>query len=426
MNPRTPDPAREPVPAPVPPPPSPSPGTGPAQPPAPAAGAPAPAPDPDPGLERWRLILGAAAERHTGPLHGEAAARDAALDWLYGRDEDLRRRGVRRGPSATREGGSGPSQLTAVDWLDDIHRLFPKETVERLERDAVEQYEIHEIVTDPDVLARVEPSQTLLRAVLRTKHLMNPQVLAAARRIVETVVRQLMERLRPEVRRAFTGSRSRRPSRLPLARDFDFRGTIRANLAHYQPRERRLLIREPRFHSRTRRHLEQWQLVLLVDQSGSMAGSVIHSAVTAACLWSLPGLRTHLVAFDTQVVDLTGEVTDPVEVLMKVQLGGGTDIARAVDYGAALVDNPRRAVVAVVSDFYEGGDSYRLVRTVRGLVEQGSTVLCLAALDEEAEPDYDRDLAGRLARVGAHVGAMTPGRLAEFVAEKVGRGGQGR
>ncbi|MFG1809567.1 VWA domain-containing protein [Streptomyces sp. NPDC049040] len=392
----------------------------------PAAGPEEPARDP--GLERWRLILGSAAERCTGALHGDAAAQDAALDWLYGRDEDLLRRGVRRGAggSSSREGGNEPSRLTAVDWLEDIHRLFPKETVERLERDAVESYEIHEIVTDPEVLARVEPSQTLLRAVLRTKHLMNPQVLALARRIVETVVRQLMERLRPEVRRAFTGSRSRRPSRLPLARDFDFRSTVRANLVHYQPRERRILIQRPHFHSRTRRHLEQWQLVLLVDQSGSMAGSVIHSAVTAACLWNLPGLKTHLVAFDTEVVDLTSEVTDPVELLMKVQLGGGTDIARAVGYGAGLVENPRRTILAVVSDFYEGGDPYRLVRTVRGLAEQGCTVLCLAALDEQADPVYDRALAGRLAQAGAHVGAMTPARLAEFVAEKLGGGGQAR
>ncbi|WP_377271240.1 VWA domain-containing protein [Peterkaempfera sp. SMS 1(5)a] len=380
---------------------------------------------PDAGLERWRLILGAAAERCTGPLDGRSAARDAALDWLYGRDEDQQRRGRRRGATASRSGGSGPSQLTAVDWLDEIHRLFPKETVERLERDAVEQYEIQDIVTDPDVLGRIEPSRTLLRAVLRTKHLMNPQVLAMARRIVETVVRQLMERLRPELHRAFSGTRSRRPSRLPLAADFDFRGTIRANLAHYQPEQRRILIEQPRFHSRTRRRLEQWQLVLLVDQSGSMVDSVIHSAVTAACLWNLPGLKTHLIAFDTAVVDLTADVTDPVELLMRVQLGGGTDIARAVDYGAGLVENPRRCIVAVVSDFYEGGDRYRLLRTVRGLVEQGTTALGLAALDEQADPVYDRELAGRLAAAGAHVGAMTPGRLAEFVAERLGGGGRG-
>jgi Mg-chelatase subunit ChlD len=373
----------------------------------------------DPGLERWRLVLGAPAQSLTGEMAGEAAARDTALDWLYGRDPDLSGRGVRRG--GTREGGSGPSMLTTVDWLDDIQRLFPKETIERLERDAVERYEIHEVVTDPGALSRIEPNQALLRAVLRTRHLMNPEVLRLARRIVEAVVRDLMKRLAPEVRRAFTGTRTRRPGAFRPSRDFDFHRTIRANLAHYQPEERRILIERPAFFSRVRRHLDQWQLILVVDQSGSMAGSVIHSAVTAACLWNLPGLKTHLIAFDTQVADLTADVADPVELLLKVQLGGGTDIAKAVEYGASLIENPRRAILAVITDFYEGGDEFRLIRTVTQLAGQGTQVLGLAALDEEANPSYDRALAQRLADAGAQVGAMTPGELAAFVAERLGR-----
>lgn len=378
-------------------------------------------PSSDPTLERWRLILGSPAENCTGGLGPKAAAQDAALEWLYGRDPDLERRGVRREQPRTRSGGDGASVVTAVDWLDEVHRLFPRETIERLERDAVEQYGIEEIVTDPAVLERVEPNPALLRAVLRTKHLMNPEVLRLARRIVDAVVRDLLARLKPEVRKAFSGTRSRRPSRTASARDFDFRSTVRANLAHYQPDKRQLVIERPHFHSRTKRHLTPWQLILLVDQSGSMAASVIHSAVTAACLWGLPGLKTHLVAFDTSVVDLTEDVEDPVELLMRVQLGGGTDIARAVDYGAGLIDNPRRCVFAVVSDFYEGGDPYRLLRRVRELTGQGTTVLGLAALDEDANPDYDRDLASRLAAAGAHMGAMTPAMLAEFVAERLAR-----
>jgi Mg-chelatase subunit ChlD len=373
----------------------------------------------DQGLERWRLVLGAPAQSSMGRLTDEADARDTALDWLYGRDLGLISRGVRRG--GTREGGTGPSALSTVDWLDDIHRLFPKETIERLERDAVERYEIHEVVTDPGVLSRIEPNQTLLRAVLRTKHLMNPEVLRLARRIVEAVVRDLTERLALEVQRAFTGTRTRRPSTFRQSRDFDFHRTIRANLAHYQPEERRILIEQPKFFSRVRRHLDQWQLILIVDQSGSMAGSVIHSAVTAACLWGLPGLKSHLIAFDTQVVDLTADVADPVELLLKVQLGGGTDIAKAVEYGASLIESPRRTILAVITDFYEGGDESRLVRTVARLAEQGTQVLGLTALDEEANPSYDRALAQRLADAGAHVGAMTPGELAAFVAERLGR-----
>ncbi|HEY8479829.1 MAG TPA: VWA domain-containing protein [Spirillospora sp.] len=382
----------------------------------------------DTGLERWRLVLGEPAERLCGALGDEAAEQDRALAWLYGRDPDLRRRGVRLGgvdraeeQTRDRTGGSHPSRPTTVDWLDDVHRLFPKETVERLQRDAIERYGIDDVVTDPAVLERVEPNPTLLRAVLRTKHLMNPQTLAMARRIVEKVVQDLLHKLATEVRYAFHGARSRRPSPWKRAGDFDFHTTIRANLGHYRPDEKRLYIERPHFVSRTRRRLDRWQLILLVDQSGSMAGSVIHASVTAACLWGLPGLKTHLVTFDTNVVDLTSHVTDPVEVLMKVQLHGGTDIAHAVAYGAGLIENPRRTILAVISDFYEGGDPHHLVRLVGDLVEQGTHVLCLAALDEEANPDYDRGVAQKLADEGAHVGALTPGELAGFVAERIGR-----
>lgn len=371
----------------------------------------------DPSLERWRLVLGQAGDACTGgaSLSAQGAARDAALDWLYQRGDGPDQRDLRRA------GGLGASTLTTVDWLDDIHRLFPRETVERLERDAVERYGIDEVVTDPAVLERIEPNVTLLKAVLRTKHLMNPEVLHLARRIVEAVVRRLLEELATEVRQSFSGARSRRPSRTARAADFDFRRTIEANLRHHRPEERRLYVEHAHFRSRTRRQLDPWQIILVVDQSGSMTGSVIHSAVTAACLWGLPGIRTHLVAFDTEVVDLTADVDDPVELLLKVQLGGGTDIAKAVAYAAQLVDQPRRAIVAVVTDFYEGGDVHRLERTVKGLVEQGTHVLGLAALDEEANPQYDRQVAQRLADVGAHVGAMTPGELAGFLADTISR-----
>lgn len=376
----------------------------------------------DPELERWRLVLGAPAAAAC-PLGAQGAARDAALDWLYGRDEENDQRDVRRsgGGAGGREGGDGPSVLTTVDWLNDITRLFPKETVERLQRDAVERYEINDIVTDPAVLETIEPNPALLRAVMQTKHLMSPEVLAMARRIVEAVVRDLMAKMATEIRTAFSGTRARRPSRWKQAQNFDMTRTLRANLGHYRPDERRLYIETPHFFSRTRKHVDKWQVVLLVDQSGSMVDSVIHSAVTAACLWGLPGVRTHLVAFDTEVVDLTSDVDDPVELLMKVQLGGGTDIGKAVRYGAGLIENPRRTIVAVISDFYEGGSPGLLERTTRELVEQGTKVLCLAALDGEANPSYDRTMGQRLADLGAAVGAMTPGELAAFVAEQVGR-----
>jgi len=364
-------------------------------------------------LTRWRLLLGEAAAPALGGLSGEARSADVALDWLYGRDADIVARGERGA-------GLGPSQLSTPDWINTIHELFPKEVIERLESDAVELYGIDEVVTNLEVLERIEPSESLLRAVLHTKHLMNPEVLAAARRLVAEVVRQIMEKMATEVRQAFSGARDRRRrSMLKVARNFDFKRTVQGNLHRWDPQRGKLFLETPIFMSRVRRHTERWDICLLIDQSGSMVDSVIHSAVMASCLWNLPGMRTRLVAFDTEVVDLTSDVSDPVELLMKVQLGGGTDIAKAVGYAQSLVENPQRTVVVLVSDFCEGGSESELVRRVKTLVQSGVAVLGLAALDANADPCYDRDMAARLVREGAHVGAMTPGQLAAWLAEKV-------
>jgi predicted metal-dependent peptidase len=249
---------------------------------------------------------------------------------------------------------------------------------------------------------------------------MNPQVLAAARRLVAEVVRRIMEKLATEVRQAFAGTRDRRRrSLLKIARNFDFRRTLGGNLHRWDPQRRKLFVERPVFISRSKRHTEKWDIILLIDQSGSMVDSVIHSAVMAACLWNLPGMRTRLIAFDTNVVDLTADVADPVELLMKVQLGGGTDIARAVAYAQAQIANPSRSIVVLVSDFFEGGSDYELVRRVKALVQAGVKVLGLAALDSNASPNYDRAMAARLVREGMQVGAMTPGELATWLAEKV-------
>ncbi|MCK6593480.1 MAG: VWA domain-containing protein, partial [Polyangiaceae bacterium] len=237
--------------------------------------------------------------------------------------------------------------------------------------------------------------------------------------LVAKVVRDLITRLARDIRANFTGAKSRRRSALKAARNFDAKGTIRQNLATFDHDRNKIIIKRPLFFSRTRRFFEKWQIILLVDESGSMLGSVIHAAVTAACLWGLPGMRTHLCIFDTAVVDLTDSVTDPVEVLMRVQLGGGTDIGGAVAYAASLIEAPRRSIVVLITDFFEGATKDVLVRRVKALCDQGTVVIGLAALDAEANPDFDRDLARRLASAGAHIGAMTPGELAAFIAEKV-------
>ena len=368
--------------------------------------------------ERWRLLLGEAGQPGLQGALGDApsagAAMDRALAWLYGRDDG------QGADTLDRQGGTEASQLSVPDWINQIHELFPKETIERLERDAIERYGIDEVVTNPAVLERATPNPALLAAVMRTKHLMNADVLAMARKLVAKVVQELIEKLAKDLRRAFNGTRRQQElSFQGAANQFAARETLRRNLKHFDPTTRRLIVQRPVFYTHQRKHLERWQILLVVDQSGSMVGSVIHAAVTAACLWGLPGVKTHLIAFDTEIVDLSDEAHDPVETLMKVQLGGGTYIGKAVQYAAEQIEVPKRAIVVVISDFYEGMGEYVLIDQVCSLVAQGSQVLGLAALDEQANPVYDRELARKLVDVGAHVGAMTPGQLAGWLAEKI-------
>ncbi len=367
---------------------------------------------------RWRLVLGAGAEEALGGcLDGDGERQDQALAYLYDREYGARRN-VRRGGLGP--GSLDPSQLTVPDWINAVHELFPKRTIERLERDALERYQLQEMVTNPELLRRAQPSETLLKAVLHTKHLMNQQVLGLARALVRRVVEELMEKLAREVRAPFAGALDRRRrSTLRIAKNFDARATIRRNLKHWDPEAHRLFIETPCFHSRVRRHADRWQIIILVDESGSMADSVIHAAVTAAVFFGVRTLRTHLCLFDTSVVDVTDRCTDPVETIMKVQLGGGTDIGHALAYAQGLVDNPRRTIIVLITDFGEGGPLPVLLGLVKQLVESGVTLLGLAALDARAEPTYDRAIAARFVELGAHVAAMTPGELAAWVAQRV-------
>lgn len=381
-------------------------------------------------LTRWRLLLGAEAEDALGcGLGGTDARQDAALDFLYGREYG-QGRNVRKMPgqgqggkadrSPERGAGQEDSVLSVPDWLNAIHELFPKRTIERLEKDALERYGLNEMVTNPDLLARAQPSPTLLKAVLQTKHLMNEQVLALARELVRKVIEQLLEKLARPVRAVFHGTADRRRrSFMKVAKNFDARSTVRQNLANFSPDDQKLYIRTPYFFSRVRRQNDKWQIIIVVDESGSMMDSVIHSAITASIFWGIRSLKTHLILFDTNVVDVTADCQDPVETLMKVQLGGGTDIGNAMNYASTLVENPRRTIIVLITDFYEGADASRLLTTTKRLCESGVHVLGLAALDSRAEPNYDKNLAQQMVNLGAHVAAMTPGELAEWVAKKV-------
>lgn len=371
-------------------------------------------------LARWRLMLGSDAEQGLGcGLGGAEAQQDRALGYLYNREYGSGRN-VRSSDNRERTGGMEESQLSVPEWINEVHELFPKSTIERIERDALDRYHLSELVTNPDLLARAQPSLSLLRAILHTKHLMNQQVLSIARELVRKVIEQLMQKLTRPVRQVFHGARDRRQrTQIRIAKNFDARTTVRRNLANFDVANQRLFIRSPFFFSRVRRQCDRWQVIVLVDESGSMLNSVIHAAVTAAIFVGVQSIKTHLVLFDTNIVDVTDHAGDPVEAIMKVQLGGGTDIGNAMRYAQSLVENPRRTIVVLVTDFFEGAPKERLFGVTKSLIESGVTVLGLAALDERAEPHFDRDVAEGMVALGASCGAMTPGELAEWVAKKV-------
>ncbi len=370
-------------------------------------------------LARWRLVLGKYAQsKMPDCLNGDQRRMAETLEVLYSRE--YRGRGVRQSPKLG-PGSLDPSQLNVPKWLGEIRELFPKQTCERITQHALERYGLTEIVQDPETLRSLEPSTELLKAVLTLKGQMPGAVAQEARRLIARVVEQIKKKIEQHVKNAIAGRLNRfRHSQLKVARNFDARDTIRRNLKHWDHDRQKLLVEQPRFFSRVKRHMP-WDVILCVDQSGSMTDSVIHSAVMAGILAGLPVVRVKLVVFDTSVVDLSEHVSDPVEVLMSVQLGGGTNIGQAVRYCEQLVSQPRRTVFVLVTDFCEGADPRSLIAACRRLREAGVKLLGLAALDAEANPFYDQQLAGRLAAESMEIAALTPLQFAQWLAEVMNR-----
>jgi Mg-chelatase subunit ChlD len=364
---------------------------------------------------RWRLVLGRFAEKQlAAPLAARETRMEAALDFLYSRE--YKGRGVRDRQQA---GSLAPSQLNVPTWLGEVRELFPREVVEVIEKHALDRYGLTELVTNQETLERLEPNLELLKTLLTFRGHLHGEVLHTARRIVRQVVEEIKRKLEPEVRRALAGRLNRfRHSPHQAAQNFDWRGTIRRNLKHYDSPRRRLILREPLFFARNTRLLP-WHVILCVDQSGSMADSVIHSAVMAGILAGLPLVRVKLVVFDTSVVDLSDQIDDPVEVLMSAQLGGGTNIGQALAYCETLIENPHRTVLALVSDFCEGASPGVMLGTCRRLREGGVKLLGLASLDQSARPVYDHHMAEQLAETGMEIAALTPKHFAEWLANVI-------
>ncbi|TXT62053.1 MAG: VWA containing CoxE family protein [Promethearchaeota archaeon] len=319
--------------------------------------------------------------------------------------------------SSSKYGSStGHAALTVPKWLSNIKELFPEAATKTLEDDAIKKYGLHEILTDEDLLDKIEPDLDLVKVLLTFKRQMKPSLLEKAKRIIKTVVDQLEKKILNEVNSAITGVKNRfQSSPLRVAKNFDINKTVRRNLKNYDPHKKRLMIDSVYFCSRIFKQ-KDWHVIICIDQSGSMTDSIIHSAIMGGIFASIKSLKTNLILFDTQVVDLSEHMSNIVEVLFSVQLGGGTNIARAMKYCQSLITNPLKTVFVLITDFYEGGSPQKMINIANQLKETGVTQIGLAALDYKCTPSYDKEVATRLSEeAGMEIGVKTPKELAEFV-----------
>ncbi|WP_129976159.1 VWA domain-containing protein [Rhodococcus sp. Q1] len=370
-------------------------------------------------LRRWRLALGEAAEDSTGSLSSaDDTAMDAALAALYDTAPG--------DGTAPRTAGLGASAPRVARWLGDIRTYFPTSVVQVMQRDAVDRLGLTRLLLEPEMLEAVEPDVHLVGTLLSLNRVMPETTKATARTVVEKVVREIEARIEQHTRTAVTGAldRSSRTSN-PKPRDIDWDRTIRANLAHYLPEHRTVVPEKLVGYGRRSRAVKR-DVVLAVDQSGSMASSVVYASVFAAVLASMRALRTSLVVFDTSVVDLTDLLADPVDVLFGTQLGGGTDINRAIAYSRSLITRPADSLFVLISDLYEGGIRAEMLSRIREMVGAGVQVVVLPALSDDGAPSFDRDNAAALAALGVPVFACTPDRFPELLAVALERGDVGR
>lgn len=352
-------------------------------------------------LERWRMVLGGNENDGTGvTLTGINLQIDQTLEALY---------------DVERQGGLGPSSPNISRWLGDIRTYFPNTVVRVMQQDAFKRLNLTSMLLEKEMLENVEPDVHLVATLMTLSHVIPAKTKDTARQVVRQVVEALLKKLEQPTQQAITGSLNRAArNRRPRHNEINWHSTILKNLKHYQPMYKTIIPEERIGYGKRRRSLKD--VVLCLDQSGSMGTSVIYSGIFGAVMASMPAIQTRMVVFDTNVVDLTDELQDPVELLFGVQLGGGTDINRALTYCQQIIQRPADTVLVLITDLYEGGDAAEMRKRARTLVEAGVQVVVLLALNDEGAPSYDHGNAAYMATLGIPVFACTPDKFPDLMA----------
>ena len=360
-------------------------------------------------LRRWRLVLGGAAGEATGvDLAGTDRGMDNVLAALYDGEKDRNRVGM------------GPSMPNVTRWLGDIRTYFPSSTVRVMQQDALERLNLRQMLLQPEMLEAIDPDVHFIATLLSLSRVIPEQTKETARRVVRTVVDELMRRLQTRTIQAVRGSlnRATRNNR-PRANEIDWHRTIRTNLKNYLP-DRKTIIAE-RLVGYGRKRAALRDIVLCVDQSGSMATSVVYAGIFGAVLASIPAVSTRMIVYDTAVVDLTDDLQDPVDLLFGTQLGGGNDTPRALAYCQQVITRPSQTIMVLITDCYEGAGSAEMLRRAGELVASGVQLILLLALSDRGTPTYDEQQASAMARLGIPTFACTPDLFPDMMAAAIER-----
>lgn len=372
-------------------------------------------------LKRWRLILGQHAQESLANMGGaggcelsaEQRGMDEALAAIY--DETSGEGGDQPG-RGQRSAGLGPSAPNLAKWLGDIRSYFKEDVVTVIQNDAIEKKGLTQLLFEPEMLKNVEPNPQLVGTLMSLKGRIPERTKDTARMVVRAVVEKIKRLLEQRIRQAVMGALNRKEhSPIPHAPSIDWKWTIGRNLKNFQPSLGTIVPEKVYFFSRAHRS-NNWTVIVCMDQSGSMAESVVYGSVTGSIFASLPALNTRVVAFDTEVVDLTEQCgTDPVDMIFGVQLGGGTDINKAVAYCEKFIPDPTQTIFFLISDLIEGGNQAQLIRRMKDMVESGVRVICLLALSDSGVPTFDERVAKKLAECGVPCFGCTPNKLPELI-----------
>jgi len=362
-------------------------------------------------LRRWRLMLGGEGDGTSCTLGELDLGVDKTLSALYDSD-----------PSEKRTGGLGGSAPKVARWLGDIRTYFPTSVVQIMQKDALERLNLRQMLLQPEMLSSIEPDIHLASTIISLNRVIPEKTKETARMVVRKVVEELEKKLEGPIRQSIQGSLNRAVrNRRPRHSEIDWQRTIRANLKNYQPKYKTIIAETRIGYGRKKTSSSLRDIILCVDQSGSMATSVVYASICAAVMASISAVKTSLVVFDTSVVDLTPELDDPVEVLFGTQLGGGTDIEQALAYCQSLVRTPNDTILVLISDLYEGGNHEKLLRRAASLVNSGVQVITLLALSDQGAPASDHHVAAQFAALGIPCFACTPDQFPDLMAAAIKR-----